>query len=53
VWVLIDDANTTIDFTGTTLKGNGGVDLTAPGSQGKLIHFVNVDGTNWNANIYG
>jgi parallel beta-helix repeat protein len=26
IFVLIDDANTTIDFTGTTLKGNGGAD---------------------------
>lgn len=26
IWVLINDANTTIDFTGTNLKGNAGVD---------------------------
>lgn len=53
VWVLIDDANTAIDFSSTTLKGNGGVDLAAGTSQGKLIHFINYDGTNWAATIYG
>lgn len=53
VWVLIDDANTAVDFTGTTLRGNGGVDLAAGTSEGKLIHFINVDGTNWAATIYG
>lgn len=26
IWVLINDANTTIDFTGTNLKGNVGAD---------------------------
>lgn len=26
IWVLINDTNTTIDFTGTNLKGNAGVD---------------------------
>lgn len=52
VWILIDDANTGVDFSGTTLRGNGGVDLAAPAT-GKLIHFKNVDGTNWNAVIYG
>ncbi|MFN3075385.1 MAG: hypothetical protein ABT940_00615 [Alphaproteobacteria bacterium] len=26
IWVLINDANTTIDFTGTNLKGNAGAD---------------------------
>lgn len=28
IWVVVNDANTTIDFTGTNLKGNGGVDWT-------------------------
>ena len=53
VWVLIDDANTAVDFTSSTLKGNGGVDLASGTSQGKLIHFINYDGTNWAATIYG
>lgn len=53
VWILIDDANTAVDFSGSTLKGNGGVDLAAGASQGKLLHFVNYDGTNWAATIYG
>jgi hypothetical protein len=54
VWILINDANTGVDFTGTSLKGNGGVDLAAgAGTVGKLIHFKNVDGTNWAATIYG
>lgn len=42
--VFIDDANTTFDFTGTTLKGNRGVDYTA--SQYDWIHAT-YDGTNW------
>lgn len=53
VWVLIDDANTAIDFTGTNLKGNGGADIAAGTSQGKLLHFKCLDGTTWNAAIYG
>lgn len=54
VWLLIDDNFTGIDFSSTSLKGNGGVDLPAGAStNGKLIHFKNVDGTNWVANIYG
>ena len=42
--VKIGDANTTVDFTGTTLKGNGGVDWT-PGS-GDFLRCT-FDGTNW------
>ena len=45
-WVLINDANTGVDFTGTTLKGNSGVDLTAP-CQGTMLYAKNYDGTNW------
>lgn len=48
VTVIIGDANTTIDFTGTTLKGNGGVDWT-PGSGDHMI--CTFDGTNWYCNI--
>jgi hypothetical protein len=44
VVVLIDDANTTVDFTGTTLKGNGGADW-SPGS-GDFMRCV-YNGTNW------
>jgi hypothetical protein len=44
IFVVINDANTTIDFTGTNLKGNAGVDWT-PGS-GDTMHCV-FDGTNW------
>lgn len=52
LWILIDDVNTGVDFTGSTLKGNGGVDLSAP-CQGKLLHLKNYDGTNWAVSIYG
>ena len=44
ILVKIGDANTTIDFTGTTLKGNVGVDWT-PGS-GDFMRCT-FDGTNW------
>lgn len=54
VWLLIDDDYTGVDFSGTTLKGNGGSDLAAGAStNGKLLHFKNIDGTNWVATIYG
>lgn len=44
VLVKIGDANTTIDFSGTTLKGNGGIDWTpASGDFMRCVH----DGTNW------
>jgi len=42
--VIINDANTTIDFTGTTLKGNGGVDWTPASGDHMVCTF---DGTNW------
>lgn len=44
VTVKIGDANTTIDFTGTTLKGNGGADW-SPGSGDFMT--CRFDGTNW------
>jgi len=52
IWILIDDVNTGVDFTSSTLKGNGGVDLAAP-CQGKLLHCKNYDSTNWAVQIYG
>lgn len=44
VIVEINDANTTIDFTGTTLKGNGGSDW-SPTTGDHMRCFYN--GTNW------
>ncbi|HAO93425.1 MAG: hypothetical protein A2X93_09165 [Deltaproteobacteria bacterium GWC2_56_8] len=44
VLILFNDANTTVDFTGTNLKGNGGTDFTA--SSGDTMSAV-FDGTNW------
>lgn len=46
--VIINDANTTIDFTGTNLKGNGGVDWT-PGSGDHMTCIF--DGTNYYCDI--
>ena len=42
--VLINDSNTTIDFTGTTLKGNGGSDWSPANGDHMTCTF---DGTNW------
>ncbi|MBI2412482.1 MAG: hypothetical protein HYV24_04655 [Deltaproteobacteria bacterium] len=42
--IIFGDANTTVDFTGTNLKGNGGTDFTA--SFGDTMSAV-FDGTNW------
>lgn len=42
--VLIGDANTTIDFTGTNLKGNGGIGW-APNANDHMVCVY--DGTNW------
>lgn len=42
--VLINDGNTTIDFTGTNLKGNAGVDWTPASGDHMSCWF---DGTNW------
>jgi hypothetical protein len=44
IFVLVNDANTTVDFTGTTLKGNAGADW-SPGS-GDFMRCTR-DGTNW------
>jgi len=45
VIIKFGDANTDVDFTGTTLKGNGGVDWTTIGS-GDFMRCT-FDGTNW------
>jgi len=44
ITVIFADSNTTIDFTATTLKGNGGYDFT--GAKGDVMTGV-FDGTNW------
>ncbi len=46
--VLFGDSNTTIDFSGTNLLGNGGVDWTA--TQDDILAAV-FDGTNWYCTI--
>ena len=38
IWVLVNDANTTFDFTGSSLTGNGGADLAA--AAGTLMHAI-------------
>lgn len=47
--VLIKDANTTIDFTGTNLKGNGGADWQP--ANGDWLDAV-FDGTNWYCSVH-
>lgn len=42
--VIFGDSNTTVDFTGTSLKGNGGTDWN-PGQNDSMICVY--DGTNW------
>lgn len=42
--------NWTVDFTGTTLKGNGGVDLTGTTTNGIRCQW---DGTNWLCEVIG
>jgi len=42
--IIIGDANTTIDFTGTNLKGNAGVDWTPASGDHMICVF---DGTDW------
>lgn len=44
ITIIFNDANTTIDFTGTTLKGNAGADFT--GAAGDVMTGV-YNGTNW------
>ena len=48
VVVIIGDANTTIDFTGTTLIGNGGVDWSPASGDHMTCVF---DGTNWYCDV--
>lgn len=48
VTVFINDANTTVDFTGTTLKGNNGVDWVPASGDHMTCTF---DGTNWLCNV--
>jgi hypothetical protein len=48
VSIIVNDTNTTIDFTGTNLKGNSGADW-SPGS-GDSMNCV-FDGTNWYCTI--
>lgn len=38
IWVVINDANTTVDFTGTNLSGNAGGDWSP--STGDILHAV-------------
>lgn len=44
VTVVIGDGNTTVDFTGTTLKGNSGADWSPASGDHMVCTF---DGTNW------
>jgi hypothetical protein len=41
IYVLINDANTTIDFTGTNLKGNAGADWSPTTGDSLECFFVN------------
>ncbi|MGE0371942.1 MAG: hypothetical protein AB7Q01_08650 [Gammaproteobacteria bacterium] len=45
-WLLIDDANTRVDFSGSSLKGNGGTDFTA--ASGDAVRFEKRNGV-----VYG
>ena len=48
ITVIFNDTNTTIDFTGTNLKGNVGVDFV--GAVGDVMTGT-FDGTNWYFNV--
>lgn len=48
VTVIIGDGNTTVDFTGTNLKGNAGVDWTP--ASGDFMRCT-YNGTNWYCNV--
>lgn len=48
IWVVIGDANTTIDFTGTNLKGNGGADWSPTTNDHMTCVY---DGTNWYCDV--
>ncbi len=41
IWVIVNDANTILDFTGTNLKGNGGADWTPTTGDSLQAVFVN------------
>lgn len=49
ITVLFEDANTTIDFTGTNLKGNAGADFV--GADGDVMACV-FDGTDWFCQVH-
>lgn len=49
ITVLVKDANTTIDFTGTNLKGNGGADWSPASGDFMVCHY---DGTNWYCEVH-
>jgi len=48
IFVLINDANTTIDFTGTSLEGNGLVDWTPASGDSMMCTYT---GSNWYCQI--
>jgi hypothetical protein len=48
VTLVFGDANTTVDFTGTTLKGNAGVDWSPAANDHMTCVF---DGTNWYCDV--
>lgn len=48
IWVVIGDANTTIDFTGTNLKGNSGADWSPTTNDHMTCVY---DGTNWYCDV--
>jgi hypothetical protein len=48
IWVIINDTHTTVDFTGTTLIGHGGVDWTPTTGDSFQAVFVN---PNWYCRI--
>ncbi len=48
IYLVINDANTTIDFTGTTLLGNVGVDWTPTTGDSMICFFVS---PNWYCHI--
>lgn len=49
VHILINDANTTVDFTGTNLKGNNGADWTPASGDWMVCKF---NGTNWYCEVH-
>lgn len=49
ITVIFNDANTTIDFTSTTLKGNAGVDFTGAATDVMTCVY---DGTNWYCQVH-